>query len=108
MRRKSHPASALEALLTSAGISKQSFMAALLADQFFAKPPEDGAKASRDVDGFCARNNISRSQLYDDWRKGRGPRYYTVGGDPAGGGRRRITPEAERDWIASREAAVAA
>ena len=46
---------------------------------------------------FCAREKISRTELYKLWRLGQGPRFYLVGTH------RRITPEARRQWQQARE-----
>jgi hypothetical protein len=54
------------------------------------------------VDGFCRAEVISRSQLYDFWREGKGPRFYW------NGAHRRITAEARRDWQKEREREAAA
>ena len=49
------------------------------------------------VDDFCEAERICRAQLYALWRQGKGPRFYLVGH------RRRITPQARREWQAARE-----
>lgn len=54
------------------------------------------------VDGFCEAESISRSALYDFWKKKRGPAYYF------NGNRRIITAEARKTWQREREAAAAA
>ena len=56
-----------------------------------------------DVDGstvseFCTRHKISRSTLYKEWRRGRGPEFYKVGKTT------RISRRAERLWQRQREA----
>ena len=59
---------------------------------------------ARDVDndrsivGFCRRQGISRSSFYNLLKAGKGPRISHIGG------RRTITPEAERAWEIEREA----
>jgi hypothetical protein len=49
---------------------------------------------------FCARNSISKGLFYKLDRAGLAPRYFLVGEN----GHRRITPQAEREWQAQREA----
>jgi hypothetical protein len=49
---------------------------------------------------FCAAERISRSQLYEAWKQGWGPRYYL------NGKRRRITHAARLEWQRTREAEV--
>jgi hypothetical protein len=51
-------------------------------------------------DGFCAVEQMSRSQLYKAWREGWGPEFYW------NGNRRRITPEGRREWQRQRVAAA--
>jgi hypothetical protein len=55
---------------------------------------------SRTVNEFCARQKISRSELYKAWRQGKGPRYFEVGTH------KRISDEAEADWVREREREV--
>jgi hypothetical protein len=50
------------------------------------------------IPSFCVSNAISESKYFDLKRKGKGPREIDLGG------RTIITPEAERDWRAAREA----
>jgi len=50
------------------------------------------------IPSFCVSNAISESKYFDLKRKGKGPREIDLGG------RTIITPEAERDWRAEREA----
>ena len=56
------------------------------------------------VPEFCRRNAISKGLYYKLDGLDLGPRYFLVGEH----GHRRITPEAEREWQAQREAATAA
>jgi len=56
---------------------------------------------SQTVDQFCAAEQISRSQLYKDWNRGTGPRFFY------NGTRRRISAEARREWRQARESAAA-
>jgi hypothetical protein len=51
------------------------------------------------VDEFCAAEKVSRSQLYKDWNRGTGPRFYY------NGTRRIISAEARREWRRERESA---
>jgi hypothetical protein len=53
------------------------------------------------VDSFCTTHAISRSRLYEEWRAGRGPRFYLEGAH------RRITAEAAAEYRAYREASAA-
>jgi hypothetical protein len=62
--------------------------------------PLDEERLADNVDQFCQRYNISRSALYDLWRRGEGPRFFKVG---AGGGKR-ISRQAGAEWVAQREA----
>jgi hypothetical protein len=57
-----------------------------------------GIVASETVDEFCAAEKMSKAQLYEEWRQGRGPRYYY------NGVRRRISPEAHHEYRRQREA----
>jgi hypothetical protein len=50
------------------------------------------ADPSLTVDEFCAAERIGRSQLYKQWREGRGPRYFL------NGSHRRISHEARIEW----------
>ena len=54
------------------------------------------------IPSFCQSNAISESGYYNLKRRGLGPREIEIGGTV------RITPEAERDWRAEREAATMA
>src|SRR5262245_28266381 len=54
------------------------------------------------IPSFCESNAISESKYYDLKRKGKGPREIDLGD------RIIITPEAERDWRAEREAETVA
>ena len=59
----------------------------------------------RDADGvteFCQRHGFSKSFLYGEWRRGKGPRFLQVGD------RRIITREAGADWRRELEAEAAA
>jgi benzoyl-CoA reductase/2-hydroxyglutaryl-CoA dehydratase subunit BcrC/BadD/HgdB len=47
---------------------------------------------------FCDAHEISRTQLYKQWKQGRGPRFYWEGDQ------RRITREAAAEYRAEREA----
>jgi len=51
----------------------------------------------RSIKGFCLRQNISRTHFYKLRRDGKAPRMAHVGG------RRMITPQAEREWEIARE-----
>jgi hypothetical protein len=50
------------------------------------------------VNEFCAVERISRSQLYEDWKACKGPRFYW------NGKHRRISHEARVEWRRRREA----
>ena len=54
------------------------------------------------VNEFCAAERISRSQLYEDWKADKGPRFYW------NGKHRRISHEARGEWRRRREAEAAA
>ena len=60
-----------------------------------------GVEPSKTVSEFCAAEKMSKAKLYQDWREGRGPRYYLVGSH------RRISPEAHREYRRQREAEAA-
>lgn len=47
---------------------------------------------AKTLNEFCRNNVVSRTMLYRLWRQGLGPEFFLVGN------RRRITPEAEREW----------
>jgi hypothetical protein len=53
------------------------------------------------VSTFCAAEHISRVQLYEFWKQGKGPRFYLNGRC------RRITHAARLDWQREREAEAA-
>ena len=54
------------------------------------------------INEFCAAHRTSRSKLYEEWRAGKGPRFYWKGKH------RLITFEAAADYRRQREAAAAA
>jgi hypothetical protein len=54
------------------------------------------------VNEFCTVERISRSQLYEDWKANKGPRFYW------NGKHRRISHEARVEWRRRREAEAAA
>lgn len=53
---------------------------------------------SSSIGEFCARHRIAVSTFYELEKIGEAPVTYRIGRKI-----RRITPEAERDWLASRE-----
>ena len=55
-------------------------------------------QSSRTIDGFCYRQTICRAMFYKLEAEGKAPRTYNVGT------RRMISPEAEAEWVAEREA----
>jgi len=57
------------------------------------EPPDK----DRSIEGFCRRQNISKSFFYKLKEQGKAPRVAHVGA------RRIVTPEAERDWVRDRE-----
>jgi hypothetical protein len=50
------------------------------------------------VDEFCTAERVSRVQLYEFWKRSKGPRFYFNGRC------RRITHQARLDWQREREA----
>lgn len=50
---------------------------------------------------FCARRNICRQSFYNMQAEGKAPRTYKAGRS------KRITPQAEAEWLAEREAEAA-
>jgi hypothetical protein len=48
---------------------------------------------------FCDSHEISRTHLYEQWRKGIGPRFYWQGDE------KRITAEAAAEWVVRMQAA---
>ena len=68
------------------------------ADKGAARPFEP----SYNVEDFCDAESISRVQLYEFWKNGKGPRFYR------NGVRRIITHKALLDWQREREAEAAA
>jgi hypothetical protein len=50
------------------------------------------------VNQFCDAEKVSRAKLYQEWRAGRGPKYFLVGTH------RRISAEARAEWRRQREA----
>jgi hypothetical protein len=59
---------------------------------------QDRANNDRSIAGFCRRQGISRAHYYNLKKIGKAPR------EMASGTRRTITPQAEADWEAEREA----
>jgi hypothetical protein len=55
-------------------------------------------QSSRTIDGFCYRQTICRAMFYKLEAEGKAPRTYYVGT------RRIVSPEAEAEWVAEREA----
>ena len=49
------------------------------------------------VNEFCAAEKIGRTRLYQDWKQGKGPRFFY------NGTRRRISAEARQEWRRKRE-----
>ena len=49
------------------------------------------------VNEFCAAEKIGRTRLYQDWKQGKGPRFFY------NGTRRRISEEARKEWRRQRE-----
>jgi hypothetical protein len=54
------------------------------------------------INEFCSLERISRSQLYEDWKADKGPRFFW------NGKHRRISHEARIEWRRRREAEAAA
>jgi hypothetical protein len=50
---------------------------------------------------FCSVHRTSRSRLYQEWKRGTGPRFFYIGAKIL------ITAEAAADWRREREAAQA-
>ena len=63
---------------------------------------EQQPRRSKGVNRFCEDHETSRSQLYKLWKEGRGPRFYY------NGNQRRITDEAEAEWLRAMESATLA
>jgi transposase-like protein len=55
-------------------------------------------KDAYSVSEFCERHGFSKGHLYDQWRAGRGPRFFRLGD------RRLISAEAAADWRREMEA----
>ena len=68
-----------------------------------AKAIVDSSTTSRTIKQFCQRNNLSVRQFYALQAEGRGPRMMSVGSTG-----KRVSDEAERDWVGAREADAAA
>jgi len=66
------------------------------------KSPPGPFEPSYNVSDFCEAESISRVQLYEFWKQGKGPRFYL------NGVRRIITHQARLDWQREREAEAAA
>ena len=49
------------------------------------------------VNEFCLAERISRTRLYEDWKQGKGPRFFYIGNQ------RRISAEARIEWRRRRE-----
>jgi hypothetical protein len=63
-----------------------------------AKAASEGERGSFTLKEFQRRHNLSESQFFKLCREGRGPRAMSVGSVG-----KRVSREAERDWIAARE-----
>jgi hypothetical protein len=55
---------------------------------------------SKTISEFCKDHGLSRARLYGDWKLGIGPKYWL------NGSRRRISEEAEAEWLKQRELAA--
>jgi hypothetical protein len=72
-------------------------------------PAREGRRALRStvealaftVNQFCASHNISKTRLYQEWKAGRGPEFYTEGAH------RRISAEAAARYRARKHAEAA-
>jgi len=58
--------------------------------------------ATYSINEYCKREKISRARLYNEWKEGRGPRFYHRGS------RRLITVEAADEYRRQLEAETAA
>lgn len=58
--------------------------------------------ASHTINEYCSLEKVSRAKLYDEWKKGRGPRYFL-----GAGSHRRISEEARREYRRGLEAEAA-
>ena len=65
-------------------------------------PARQGERAAYTTNEFCHDHRVSRSKLYEMWREGTGPRFFTIGNQ------RRISVEAAANWRREREAAAEA
>jgi hypothetical protein len=63
-----------------------------------AKPASESERGSFTLKEFQRRHNLSESQFFKLCREGRGPRLMSVGSVG-----KRVSREADRDWIAARE-----
>jgi hypothetical protein len=43
------------------------------------KVPENPPRKVLTINQYCAQEDVSRGRLYDEWRKGIGPRYFKRG-----------------------------
>jgi hypothetical protein len=68
-----------------------------------AKAASEGERGSFTLKEFQRRHNLSESQFFKLCREGRGPRLMRVGSVG-----KRVSREADRDWIAAREQGAAA
>jgi hypothetical protein len=68
-----------------------------------AKAASEGERDSFTLKEFQRRHNLSESQFFKLCREGHGPRLMTVGSVG-----KRVSREADRDWIAAREQGAAA
>jgi hypothetical protein len=68
-----------------------------------AKAASEGERGSFTLKEFQRRHNLSESQFFKLCREGHGPRLMSVGSVG-----KRVSREADRDWIAAREQGAAA
>jgi hypothetical protein len=68
-----------------------------------AKAPSEGERGSFTLKEFLRRHNLSESQFFKLCREGHGPRLMSVGSVG-----KRVSREADRNWIAAREQGAAA
>jgi hypothetical protein len=86
-------------LLADVGELKQQNGRLLVLIEQFLKVASERDVGSHTIAQFCRRHNLSESQYFKLQREGRGPRTMHTGAYKG----KRISVEAELDWIADRE-----
>ncbi len=93
--------SAKQTLAADIAVLRRQLSDVLAALVMLAKAASEGERGSFTLKEFQRRHNLSESQFFKLCREGHGPRLMRVGSVG-----KRVRREADRDWIAAREAEV--